>query len=119
MKRRARSIAGILALVALSLSLAESVLASTCPPMSEAEQTDMAGMMGGSPTDDAPDGDQSDDRHCPFSGAVPQGCFAFASLPAGSDASPAPALEGHPEVISGAAHPDLLLARALFRPPRA
>jgi len=150
MTRRTRFIAGILALVAMTFSFAETVLASTCAPMTAPGGSEMAAMMAGdaaafghaampmeapaSATErgaapsgtgcmiarhDGRDDERGDEGHCPFGAAVTQGCSAFASLPARSARSQAPPSEAAPEVPSAHSRTDLLLAHALFHPPRA
>lgn len=145
MHRRARTFAGLLALLATAFSFTETVLASTCAPMTDGPMTEMPGMPGSggsgmpdmamgmadeAPADPASDcriashsgGDPEapgDQRHCPFAGVMSQGCSAVASLPAGSSETMAPSPEGAPDAAPGDARPDLLLSRALFHPPRA
>jgi len=120
-------LAGLLALVAITFSFAETVLASTCAPMPSAIG-DM-GMTDGDAPDPPPSmacplmegHGQRPDRgeHCPLNPAAGQGCAAAAALPATLSRS-APADDpGSRRVVSDDTRPDLLLAHARFRPPRA
>lgn len=128
MTRRTRLTAGIFALLAMTFSLAENVMASICAPMPEMMASTVVGdsePMG----DDCMlafhgerDSDQDEDgrRHCPFSpGTAAQGCNVAASLPALSvhiDGSP---LEATLTIPFDNTRHDVLLATALFHPPKA
>lgn len=127
MKRRTRVLAGLLALAALTLSFAETVLASTCAPMPVA-MGDMGPTGGEAPDPPRPmdcplmaNHGQRPDRgeHCPLNPAAGQGCAAAAALPASLSRSAPPDAEGSRRVVIDDARPDLLLAHARFRPPRA
>ena len=124
--QRSRRIAAVFALVALTLSVAESVWASTCAPMSASPV--LAATASGSPhAADCPGGDTGagaerpggEEPPCPFAPVVTPGCVAAASLPASSAVPGPPALEAEDREPSAAAASDLLLGAALFRPPRA
>jgi hypothetical protein len=128
MTRRRRFVPGMLMLAALTFSLAESVVASTCVPMQVMGGSVRAVETGAMAHDCAPDAgsthaDDPGDRnpfHCPFGPmTAAQGCTAAASLPAPS--------AGVGEIGSGvvASTPfddpehDLLLAAPPFHPPKA
>jgi len=129
MTRRTRFIAGIFACVALTLSFAESVWASTCgtPEM-------MVEVEGGA-TPDAPapgepscpghwpgERDRDTDREgpCPFSSPLAaQACAGFTSIPAGHASLPDVSFEGVTETFALDPDTGLLLQGTLFRPPRA
>jgi hypothetical protein len=134
MNRRARTLAGVLTLSALTFSFAETVLASICTPMPEMTGADDMGSEMTDAVADASSSDGSDcllmsgheerndrgerDAHCPLSPAVGSGCTAVASLPSPQIAA-APWTAG--TFLSRAsedAGPDLLLTHVLFRPPR-
>lgn len=135
-----RTFSALLALTALTFSFAEMVAASTCAPMSMMDggsTTDAVTMMdammddGVAASDAAPGAmdcpfmtahegdDEKDGRHCPFGPALGQGCAGAPSLPALIlDVSPTPAQPAS-RISLDEIHPHLLLAQALFRPPRA
>jgi len=125
MRRRTRVLAGVLALVAMASSFAEAVLASTCAPMaamaeqamdeSESSAMDCPLMAGheGVPETGGTGG------HCPLGPAVGQGCFAAASLPVPAAHPLGLSDRGAPRPVVDDVRPDLLLAHALFHPPRA
>lgn len=104
-----RLFAGIVALAGLSFALAEGVLAASCAPTeieaSVVEETSHGHDHGPS---------------CPFAPlASPDGCAAAASLPAvaGSELMFSP--EVSESIGWSQTQTELLLATALFRPPRA
>lgn len=124
MNRRTRTLAGALALVAMTLSLGEVGMASACASMA-----DMGGMvMDGSGDDSkapmgcplaAGDHREGRDGHCPLSPAVDAGCVAPATLPSSPSAIiPSPPVAAR-ATIPQVDRPALILATALFRPPRA
>lgn len=137
MNRRRRILAGSLALVAMSLSFAETVLASVCAPAAMAAMDGTAIQAPVSAAMDGPadvDGAGMDcarmagqdegrrgapDPNCPLSPAVGPGCTAVASLPGSSCEAALPPSHGVQRTIVDEARPDLLLSHALFRPPRA
>lgn len=137
MNRRTRFAAGLLTSLALTLSLSQSVWASTCAPDMQMHAS------AGATSDETPPGqhcghegrpegpDQrwgqgglanggEDAPHCPFnSPAAAQSCAGVASLPAYASIFAAFSPE---RVVSRSATDvgqDLLLQRKLFRPPRA
>jgi len=141
MNRRMRVLSAILALVALTFSFAEAVVASTCAPMRVMDDLTMmddvmavpasseaaAGSEAAPNPMDCPfmtahderEGDREDGRHCPFGPALGQGCAVAPSLPGLMlDVSAAPAQSASPSSLDEV-RPHLLLARALFHPPRA
>ncbi len=122
MNRRSRSLPGLLALLGLSLFLAEGVWTAACPPDSgDAAVATVADMAVGdaapaSPAADAADSEE--DSGCPLGVIAIGGCVSAAVL------SSAPADIPIPDAPSGSSaltevRPDLLLASSLFRPPRA
>lgn len=121
-------LAGILALVAMTFSFTEMVLASVCAPMSGmAAAVDMTDRdVDASPSMDClftgghgpPAEDGEDGRHCPFGPAMGQGCTAVASLPALTSAMSAPPSQVATGTVFDEARRDLLLAQPLFHPPR-
>jgi hypothetical protein len=133
MKPRFRFLAALFALVALSLSLAEGVWASTCAPGMGMDSAAMASMDVASHEVDCPaatigshtdrsgtDRNQTDVPHCPFVPAwVAGSCAVAASLPAGSFASLSPSAEGALLAVAPDDARDILLVSAFFRPPRA
>jgi len=133
MTRRARFVAGLLALFALTFSLAESVWASTCA-MAATEMTMSVAAPDPLATDGLPAGKHCaghadhggdpdrapEEEPCPFgSPAATQVCAGVASLPAPSALPSAPSPEGVSGPFVPDAGSDLLLVNALFRPPRA
>lgn len=130
--QRSRRVAAVLALVALTLSLAESVWASTCAPMSASstvaavanDTPNAAECAGGYHGRHGEDGERTqrpggEEPHCPFAPVVTPGCVAAAALPTSSAVPAPPAIErevAHPAAVAAS---DLLLQAALFRPPRA
>lgn len=124
---------GVLALFALTLSIAETVWASMCGPGMTMDHSAMAvampqeqsighdGLPGipGMPAEGQSEtgGSEGD---CPFAPASPvQGCAAAASLPSHAARAPVSSPDGTASVFSDAMHRDLLLETALFHPPRA
>jgi hypothetical protein len=142
MKRRTRTLAGSLALMAMALSVTESVLGSVCAPVTAmadmADMADMPGMGGQSmaaggdaraetmtgmpmPVPDRDGGREASegDDHCPLAPALGQGCSAVASLPAAPSRDGSPTTLGALRTSFDDIRPELLLAHTLFRPPRA
>ena len=122
--QRSRRIAAVFALVALTLSLAETVWASTCAPMSAspavaAQEAGHSGDCPGSEHSEPSEQRGGDEPHCPFAPVVTAGCVAAASLPTSTSLAAPPAVEGEVAEPTAAAAADLLLGTALFRPPRA
>ena len=126
MRRRTRWIAGLFAFVAMTLSVAETVWASTCAPMADmrepaasaqnapTEHSGMPGMPG------EPGTEGGEEAECPFSPATTaQGCSGAASLPAQAIGALAPAPERIAGVRTATTRQDPLLETALFHPPRA
>ena len=120
-RRRVRSIVGLGALLALTLSFSEAVWASTCLP----------GMrMGAAPesvehtpteVDDGGDPHSGDnERPCPFTSPLAaQACAGVSSMPAQSTEPAAPEAEIASVGFTVTALHGLLREGALFRPPRA
>jgi hypothetical protein len=129
MKRRIRTLAGTFGLAAMALSLGEAVLASVCATsmdmasvgvdgaqVSEAMK-DMPGMP--MPADGPEDDPGSRYDECPLGPALGQGCLALALLPANGPLSGDALPDAFGRSAADSLRPDLLLAHALFRPPRA
>lgn len=129
MDRRLRTVAGLLGLVALTASLAEAVLASTCATMDMAGEgaTVMSTEAHGAPgTETGPaacvqaPAPVGDDRSCPFeSPLAAQVCLGVVSLPASSAPLPRLGSEGPVPDRTVVSLAGLLHDGALFRPPRA
>jgi hypothetical protein len=131
MKLQLRSFAALLALIALSIFLVESVWASTCMPGMGMGAGEMVSVGGAAPQADCPDvmtesraedsGTQrnhSGAPHCPFASAAGS-CAVAATLPAHAPETLVPSPEGALLTISPDYMRDLLLVSALFHPPRA
>ena len=131
-RTRTRSLAGILALAALTVSFAEAVTASICASPASMEAMPSMAMSverekSGTPEDhgQACAGmDHSDDRRdegerCPLTPSASQGCSASASAPAPtmSVGLLTPLSVRHVAFDAVARQP--LLATLLYRPPRA
>lgn len=112
MTRRRRLIAGTFALVAMTLSLGETVWAATCGP------EDMV-MAASERTPEAPADGGDDERSCPFGpAATVQGCAGAASLPAHVAEAPASSPENAVRIFTEEMGRDLLSADTPFHPPR-
>lgn len=127
MTRRKRLIAGTFALVAMTLSLGETVWAATCGP----EDMVMAASEGAPEAPAEPDcmpsmacdGHQpdggDDERSCPFGPAATlQGCAGAASLPAHVAEASASSPENAVRIFTEEMGRDLLSADTPFHPPR-
>lgn len=128
MTRRARSIAGLCTLLALTFSLAESVWASTCAmPMTgslvevhEASEEMPSDVHCATHHDHDGERDGPSDAPCPFSsGLAAQACAGVTSLPATTTVLPSTASRAVNGLFVIEARPGLLLETSLFRPPRA
>lgn len=125
MTRRTRRISGIFAALALTLSFAETVWASTCAPGMDMPSSAMA-MGDESPIEhecmpgSAERRNESEDgRHCPFGPvATTQACAGLASLPANTLALDAPSPEGAARLVFDETQHDLFFGTPLFHPPR-
>lgn len=124
--QRSRRIASLLALLASTLSVAETVWASTCAPMAAspvvaaaAQDAPHSADCPGSERGDRSERPGGDQPHCPFAPVVTPGCVAAASLPTSASLAAPPAVEGEVAEPTTAAAADILLVAALFRPPRA
>lgn len=128
MARRKRMVAGVLALIALTLSIVEGVSASYCAPMCVADESgamsEMPEMSSGmamdcaGATDSELGSDSNDSPDCPLAGFLAPGCTAAAALPGIAEAAApavAPLSTPHNRVFDSL---DTLLARSLFHPPR-
>ena len=119
---RIRKFAAAFALVAMTLSLSEGLLANACsasgdmPEMAMHEAAAPApGVTGGSaPT--APHGDQ-DGPTCPMNGAVMTGCAGSATVATASFAVEAVPLNMVRAMSPTTQVPVSFVARSLFRPP--
>lgn len=119
-----RLFAGIVALAGLTLALAEGVVAASCAPATigtSVVEEASHGMPAG--LECAPrhhGGDHDHDPSCPFAPlASPDGCVGAASLPAVAVSELAFSPEISESIGSSPTQAELLLASALFRPPRA
>lgn len=130
MNPRFRALAALIALIALTLSVAEGVWASTCRPgmeldtALEVEAPSAADCVMDMPTQSDESEGETPDRpmppSCPFAAANPAGsCAVAASHPAASPLDLAPLPEGALLVLSADRTRNLLLVSAFFRPPRA
>lgn len=130
MNRRVRLVAGTLALLALTFSFTESVLASTCAYMSEMASSVMSRHAGPS-TEGGKDclfgmehggrggEDGHDGHHCPFAATMGPGCIAAPSIPTAVMTEPPVAGEATALRPTDADRPILLLVTTPFHPPRA
>ena len=128
MQIRFRSMAALVALLTLSLFWAESIWASMCPP--DMEMGGPAAVMGemgqpegscpmGAPTPERSDDGPSKAPHCPFVPAGASSCTVGVPFVANVRLADAPSGE-HALLLASSDHAkDLLLAIALFHPPRA
>ncbi len=122
--RTRRTVGAVLTLSALTLSLAETVWASTCAPMAMGPVA-AAVEHGAQPRPDCPgqtrgERDEADPgSHCPFSPVVSQSCVSAASLPTYASFAPAPSLQVTIVEPSSARAVETWIGAALFRPPRA
>lgn len=126
MIRRTRRVAGLLTLLALTFSLAESAWAATCAvsmpagTRAEAIPEGPAGMQEASHDPDRDCTRAPDEEPCPFSSPVAaQVCLGIASLPATEEPLPAAVSRGVTQVFVLPPRSDLLLESSVFRPPRA
>jgi uncharacterized protein involved in copper resistance len=132
MNRRTRFLSGLVLLVTMSVSVAETVWAAACAPdmgsmaASATTTTSMEGMDDMPADHDCMPGHEHDRQQrgdngpaCPFSPAgAAQGCAASALLP-----SPVPPLSSpsHTDVVlppSDDASPRLLRTASIFHPPK-
>jgi len=135
MVSRVRFLAGIFALAAMLLSLAEGGWASVCSPtmaMGACETSEATAMDDTTGTAQAPAGDcmrhgsagTRDDgapgpEHCPFMPMTGWACALAVSLPADATLYVAPLPEGAALLPCYETLPEILLGRALFHPPKA
>lgn len=131
MSRRFRAFAGLLALVAMTASFSQAVLASVCAsPAAMATMPDMAMSMAGGDSDDSSgehpcdwmgytDGSGENGERCPLTPAATQDCTATASAPAPGFFVDLSTPRGARHVVPDSVEPELLLADALYHPPRA
>lgn len=133
MTRRTRTFAGLLALAAMTASFSEAVLASVCA--SPAAMGSMSGMaMPAADNEDGPssttngmacdwtghaDESREGGEQCPLTPTATQGCTIAASAPAPEIALVSAAVLTTRHVRLDAVEPELLLAHALYHPPRA
>jgi hypothetical protein len=135
MRSRFRLVAALLALLSLSLTMAEGVWASTCMPgmgmgttsatMGGARAAQAGGMAMQTPSGAAEahgsgrGSGSPETPHCPLAPA-PGSCVALSiSIPAQAPESLAPSPEGAPAVASPDDARHILLVSSFFRPPRA
>lgn len=133
MSRRFRTLAGLLALVAMTASFSQAVLASVCAsPAAMAAMPDMAMSMVGADSGDSSgepqmpcdwmghtDGSGENGEHCPLTPTATQGCTATASAPASALVVDLSTARSARQVVLDSIEPELLLADALYHPPRA
>lgn len=128
MRSSLRHLAALSALLAFSLFWVEGVWASMCQPEMEmampaavgadvAADTTLCSADVKMPPGDSDD-DRSDETHCPLT-AVGASCAGALPFPAESAAPLVPSPEGAPPASSPDHAKELLLAVALFHPPRA
>lgn len=121
MIRRLRVVSALLVIVAMSLSVGEGLGAATCAPMEPGARVEAPESGESLPVDCAPSHqDDSDaDGGCPFAGiATFSGCVSAAAESPTIENNPTP--PSSPRIsIENPSRSDLLLARSLFRPPRA
>lgn len=104
-----RLFAGIVALAGLSLALTEGVVAASCAP-TEIESSVV----------EEASHEHDHDPSCPFAPlASPDGCVGAASLPSVAVCDLMFSPEISESIGSSPTQAELLLASALFRPPRA
>ena len=130
MTRSVRGVAGLLSLVAMSVSMTEGLWAATCAPM----EMGSAAMAADAPTtalhspaemgmgdgrqDHAPAGAEHRPP-CPFTASASfGGCVSVATIAPSLPTIPIPPQATQLVTATAASH-DLLLEASLFRPPRA
>lgn len=122
MNHRTRSVAGVLALFALSLFLAEGVWVGVCPP--DARHMAAATLTSGSPDEaahassDHEEAGSGEETGCPFGAIAIGGCVSAAALSAAPAALPTPDA-GAGSILAAEVRAELVLSSSLFRPPRA
>lgn len=123
MTRLTRIIAGIATLLALTFSFTESVWASTCVPVMTGDEVVVVAPEAPVGTHCAPGeshpSDRDDGERDCTSPVVTQACGGVVSLPSHSSLLFAPSSEGAGAMVAADSERDLLMERALFRPPRA
>ena len=124
MRRRKRLLTSILALVAMTFSLAETVAASVCSPgmAMAAEVHDVDPVHGDhampAGTHHGEQGaPEEGDTQCPFGPAV-AGCAGVASFPAQVSSDFGPLSHADTAAFAEPTQQHLLLVSHLFRPPR-
>lgn len=124
MKSDGRSIAGMITLLALTLSMAEGVWAAVCSL--DMTMGPMAAVVGMAPSDDGTaalpaesDPQESNMPDCPLNlaGTVVS-CVVAASIPAHAPVDLTPSPEGSTVLPSSEARPMTLLGSRFFHPPR-
>lgn len=123
MIRRLRVLSGLLAVVAMSLSLGEGLWAATCAPMDPGVRVEALDSGENAPADCAPshheDGDEDRGTQCPFAGFATFGaCVSAAVQSPPLESVPIPP-ESSQISVADRSRSDRLLASSLFRPPRA
>ncbi|NNF37132.1 MAG: hypothetical protein HKN71_00575 [Gemmatimonadetes bacterium] len=133
MSRRVRTFAGLLALVAMTASFSQALLASVCAsPAAMATMPDMGMSMAGGDNDDSSgehqmpcdwmshaDGSGEKGERCPLTPTATQGCTATASAPATALVVDLSTAQSARHVRLDSIEPELLLADPLYHPPRA
>ena len=131
MMRRTRTFAGFLALAAMTASFSEAALASVCAsPVAMSSMSDMAmdsAESDGEASEHGPGCDwmnhteesRGGGEHCPLTPTASQGCTVAASAPAPEVSVVSAAVLASRDITLAAVEPELLLARALYHPPRA
>ena len=123
MTDRIRLLAGLVTTVVTVFSLAATVWAATCMPVSGPANAAVAAEDGMPPCDHclppAKDERGDDERRCPFGPAAStQSCVIVASLPSHATIDLGTPAEAGAAVLASGTQPELLLAAPLFRPPR-
>lgn len=122
MKRHFRLVAALLALVAFSVSFAETVWATTCAPMDRASTMEMAPAHTAGP---AAAGEAEAPEHtpppsqteCPLTALAATGCVVISVPSVATDVDFAPSFRSMNAPLPAGVI-DRVTAAALFRPPR-
>lgn len=125
MRRRPRSLAGLIGSLLLALFLAESVWAAACELTMTADGVSPIAAHGpghdeGHPAEHHDGADRHEAPNCPLGhGGAMQGCGMSLPLLAAVTPGFAPPAEAAYVVVATEAEPHFLLGSDLFRPPRA
>lgn len=122
--RTPHAVGAVLTLLAMILSLAGTVWASTCAPMAAGTFATSA-VHAAPPESECPartqaqSGHPGEGAHCPFSPVVGHDCTAAASIAAQPSLAPPPSLELALAESAPGQELNALIGAAPFRPPRA